>query len=217
MKLVKNPQVYFGKGEDDKQKILKIEEYEHPESMLSFMRVFVLRTLFYILWLHLVVLTSIVAGALFIDVVRDFVVANRELAYIAFVLMPSVHCLLICYPPVRSCWLLLAFVTLFGYVEAAVSAIFNTYCIFMTDFICLLTCSEVIVMTFTPLRITSNCGFLLVLFLHFINFGTTVILMTSKASSVDVFVTSIATWFGAGVMTLKVNSVVAHFEPRNFV
>ena len=47
------------------------------------MRVFVLRTLFYILWLHLVVLTSIVGSVLFIEVIREFVVAHRDLAYIA--------------------------------------------------------------------------------------------------------------------------------------
>ncbi|OQR71536.1 hypothetical protein BIW11_10928 [Tropilaelaps mercedesae] len=206
-----------------------VERDEYKEILLDFVekdvgsvrsRRAVVRGLFMLLWPPLFVLTTFVSLALYQAEVSRWILDHLAIANASFIAMPLLHLLLICCPRVKTSTtltllVLAVFILDFAYVEAALSVIYETYCAFMTNLICLLTCTQIVVLSMTRLDLTTPLGVLIVFSGHFINYVA--VASAATASIVDKVITGGAVLFSAIVMIFKVRAIIIDLVPEHFI
>ncbi|XP_022665091.1 uncharacterized protein LOC111252028 isoform X2 [Varroa destructor] len=179
-----------------------IERDEYKEVLLDFVekdigsakgRRAVIRSLFMLLWLPLFALTTFASLALYQPDVSLWILDHPTIANASFIVMPLLHFLLIFCPPVKTSTpltllVLAVFILDFAYVEAALSVIYETYCAFMTNLICLLTCTQIVILSMTLLDLTTALGVLIIFSGHIINY--VVVAAAVTASIVDKAITA---------------------------
>ncbi|XP_028966790.1 uncharacterized protein LOC100904703 [Galendromus occidentalis] len=171
----------------------------------------VLRTLFLLLWFPLCYLTVFVTVALFEPNVKFWIIYNPKMAYCSFIAMPLLLLVVLFYAPIQSStsytlMVLAVFVIDFAYVESSLCAFFETYCAFMMNLICLMTCTEILAFSFLPLDLTAPTGILIILSSHLINYVA--VACALAASVADKAITGGAMGVSAAVMMFKVRSIV---------
>lgn len=81
--------------------------------------------------------------------------------------------------------------------------------------ICLLTCTQIVILTLTRMDVTTPLGLLIILTGHIINYVVVASVVT--ATLFDKAITGGAVLFSALVMAYKVRTIVADLVPEYFI